>query len=157
MECEFESAERSGEEVAKLEKSTRRANANSDNRGGNSMQVSFKDKLTGFIPGAYAEAFGFLADLEEGANSDNEMDDLVDGLVAVKMSRSTKVRIRRQWANALIIKVFGRSMAYHFFHARIMSLWKPHGKMDGVDLEKDYFLIKFEAREDYERVLVGRP
>lgn len=157
MECEFESAERSGEEVAKLEKSTRRANASSDNRGGNSMQVSFKDKLTRFIPGAYAEAFVFQVDLEEGANSDNEMDDLVDGLVAVKMSRSTKVRIRRQWAYALIIKVFGRSMAYHFFHARIMSLWKPHGKMDGVDLEKDYFLIRFEAREDYERVLVGRP
>ncbi|XP_075658634.1 uncharacterized protein LOC142628411 [Castanea sativa] len=157
MECEFESAERSGEEATDLEKSTRRANSSGDNRGGNSMQVSFKDKLTGFIPRAYAKAFGFQAELEEGANSNNEMDDLVDGLVTVKMSKSTKVRIRRQWANTLIIKVFGRSVGYHFLYARNMSLWKPHGKMDCVDLEKDYFLIRFEAREDNERVQVGGP
>lgn len=38
-----------------------------------------------------------------------------------------------------------------------MSLWKPSGRMDCVDLEKDFFLIRFSLKEDYERVLKDGP
>ena len=38
-----------------------------------------------------------------------------------------------------------------------MSLCKPCGRMDCVDLEKDFFLIRFSLKEDYERVLKDGP
>ena len=38
-------------------------------------------------------------------------------------------------------------------HSCITSLWKPIGRMDCVDLGNDIFLIKFQAKEDYSRVL----
>ncbi|XP_075649868.1 uncharacterized protein LOC142620377 [Castanea sativa] len=110
---------------------------------------------TGTIPGAYAEAFGFQEDTEEGALFDDEITELVDGMAAVKLSKATKLRIRSPWANALIIKVFGRSVGYHYLHSRIMSLWKPTERMDCVDLEKDYFLICFEGKDDFDKVLKG--
>lgn len=38
-----------------------------------------------------------------------------------------------------------------------MSLWKPSGRMDCVNLEKGFFLIRFSLKEDYERVLKDGP
>lgn len=119
--------------------------------------VSYKEKLAGIIPGAYAEAFGFQEDIEEDALSDDEMTELADGVAAVKRSKATKLRIRSPWANALIIKVLCRSVGYHYLHSRIMNLWKPTGRMDCVDLEKFYFLIRFEGKDDFDKVLKGGP
>ena len=57
-------------------------------------QVSYKDSLVIDIPGAYAQAFNFdtIEDIEE--ESDSELDDLVEGMVDVKLSKETKARIR---------------------------------------------------------------
>ncbi|XP_075655267.1 uncharacterized protein LOC142625512 [Castanea sativa] len=38
-----------------------------------------------------------------------------------------------------------------------MSLWKPSGRMDCVNLEKGFFLIRFSLKEEYERVLKDGP
>ncbi|XP_039049545.1 uncharacterized protein LOC120190550 [Hibiscus syriacus] len=40
---------------------------------------------------------------------------------------------------------------------RIQSLWNPAGKPLVVDLENDYFLVRFKNEEDYSRVLMGGP
>ena len=48
-------------------------------------------------------------------------------------------------------------VGYQFLSSHIMSLWKPCGRMDCVDLEKDFFLIRFSLKEDYERVLKDDP
>ena len=65
--------------------------------------------------------------------------------------------MRAQWVNALIIKVVGKTMGYHFISLRVMSLWKPSGRMDCVEMEKCLFLLHFSLKEDYERVLKDGP
>ena len=70
-------------------------------------QTTFKEKLVGEIPGAYAKAFDFTDFLDMEANSDEEMDELREGLVAVKLTRETKLRIRKPWANTMIISLYG--------------------------------------------------
>ena len=55
-----------------------------------SKPTSFKDKLVGEILGAFTQAFSFGELMEDDAESDEEVDNLRAGLVAVKFSKDLK-------------------------------------------------------------------
>lgn len=93
--------------------------------------------------------FKFHANEEEEPFSDEEVDDPPEGTVAIKLSKRTKMNIRAKWAHSLIVKVFRRIVGFHFLHSRIMHLWKPAGRLDCIDLENDFYLIKFRLVEDF--------
>nr|POE83935.1 hypothetical protein CFP56_51197 [Quercus suber] len=118
---------------------------------------SFRDKLLGDIPGAYKQAFDFERDMEMEYLSDMEAQVYPDGEAEVRLSGESKTRIRSQLSNALIIKVFGKSVGYQFLHSRILGLWKPVSKMDCVHLGRGYFLIRFAFKADHDKVLSGGP
>lgn len=109
--------------------------------------------MVGDIPGAYVQAFNFTEQMEADEDSDSETSDLRDGLIAIKFSKEFKSRIRSPWSKPLIVKVYGRSVGFSFLHGRLLSLWKPVGKIDCVDLDKEFFLVRFSTREDCEVVL----
>ena len=44
------------------------------------------------------------------------------GEKVVRFSGNMKTKIRALWVNALIVKVFGKTVGYHFLHSRILSL-----------------------------------
>ena len=77
--------------------------------------------------------------------------------MTVNLTPEMRNSIRAKWAHALIVKVHGRAVGYQFLHSKLMSLWKPAGRMDCVDLEKDFYLIRFGLVEDYDNVLKGGP
>lgn len=85
------------------------------------------------------------------------MSNLVVGIATVKLSTSAKLRIRSRQSNGLIVKLFGRSVGYHFFQTKILSLQKLVGRMDCVDLDKGYFRIRFVEKDDFEKLLKGGP
>ena len=120
-------------------------------------QTTFKEKLVGEIPGAYAKAFDFTDFLDMEADSDEEMDELREGLVAVKLTRETKLRIRKPFANTLIIKLYGKTVGFNFIQNKLNLLWKPTGRLDYVDLGEDFYSVKFSMREDMEAVLKSGP
>ena len=120
-------------------------------------QVSYRDSLVGDIPGAYAQAFSFEAVEGIEEESDSELDDLVEGMVNVKLSKETKARIRAQWTKALIVKVYGKSVGYSYLTFKLNALWKPSVRMDCVNLGHGFFLIKFSDDSDYDKVLRGGP
>ena len=166
MECDFEARARSGEEEAELQRSTKKvkedltsgpSQTSLEQGRGASNTMSFKAKLVGDIPGAFAQAFKFSADDDEEPFSDEEVDDPPEGTVAIQLSKRTKMNIRAKWAHSLIVKVFGRKVGFHFLHSRIMQLWKPAGRLDCIDLENDFYLCKFGLVEDFEKVLKGGP
>ena len=55
------------------------------------------------------------------------------------------------------MKVYGRAVGFNYLTFKIKTLWNPRANMDYVDLGKDYFLIKFNDKEDYDKVLRGGP
>ena len=59
--------------------------------------------------------------------------------------------------HALIVKVFGRTVGFHFLHSRVISLWMLARWLDCVNLGRDYFLMRFGLVEDYENVIKGGP
>lgn len=46
---------------------------------------------------------------------------------------------------------------HNFLHAKIRALWKPVGRIDCIDLGKDFFLISFLVKEDHDVVLRNGP
>ena len=51
----------------------------------------FKKKLVGEIPGAYTKAFDLLDLMDMEAESDDEVEELREGLATVKLTRETKL------------------------------------------------------------------
>ena len=104
------------------------------------------------MPGANESAFSLLDQMQEDVESDTEEDSLCESFASVSLTNEDKVRIRSQWSHALILKTFGRTVGYQFLSQRVRELWTPSGKLDLVDLGYDYFLARFEAKEDLDRV-----
>ena len=139
---------RSREEDDELQCSTKKVKE-SHQRGSSSDDCSprldgertlYKERLLGEVPGAYEQVFHFDNDMETEVAFDDESSDIAAGVVVVNLSGETKARIRALWANALIVKAFGNIVGYHFFLTCLASLWKPSGRLDCVDLGKDFFL-----------------
>nr|POF08943.1 uncharacterized protein CFP56_22816 [Quercus suber] len=157
--------ERSSEESDALERSTKKFKDNhceeeyQSGYAGSTENAfrSYKDKLVGDIPGAYEQAFGFDAFMEDEADSDCEETSLCEGMVAVSLSKEEKVRIRGPWGNAIIVKAFGRKVGFLFLSTKLRSMWRPSGRMDVIDLGNEFFLVKFELQSDLDVVLKGGP
>lgn len=95
--------------------------------------------------------------MEDDSDFDDEVAELREGLVAIKLSKEDKQRIQSPWSKALIIKVYGRLVRYSFLQTRLLSMWKPKGRVDLVDLGKEFFLARFSVPEDYDGVLDKGP
>lgn len=116
---------------------------------------SYRDKLLGDFLGVHAHmSLPYSHNLGE-EESDIELDEVAKGFTTVKLSKETKIKVRGAWSNALIVKVFGRTVGYHYLHRMNLSMWKPQCRVDCLDLGKDFFLFKFETKEDMDRVLEG--
>ncbi|XP_030964660.1 uncharacterized protein LOC115985910 [Quercus lobata] len=120
-------------------------------------QVSYKDSLVGDIVGAYAQTFRFDNEEVMDEESDTELEELIEGMADVTLSKETRSRIRAPWFKALIVKVYGRTVGFSYLTFKINALWKPMTKMDCVNLGNDLFLIKFSDDSDYDKVLRGGP
>lgn len=160
MEVEYvQESQRSSEEEEELCRCTKKYK----DRGGDKTftqprrTVSYKESLIGDIPGTYAQAFKFDSEIAEHEDSDTEVEELVEGMTEVVLSKETKARIRSPWAKALIVKVYGRTVGFSYLTLKVNALWKPMAKMDCVNLGKDFFLIKFSDTSDYDKVLKGGP
>jgi len=156
---------RSREEDDELQRSTKKVKENHNVGSQHTTPVSsseegsksYKEKLLGEIPGAFEQAFDFGLNMELETDSDEEFADLPAGEKAVNFSRTMKAKIRVPRANALIVKLFGKTVGFHFLDARILGLWKLIGRMDCVALGNDFFLIRFQNGEDHARVLRDGP
>ena len=89
--------------------------------------------------------------------SESSVEVIREGFAVVNLSRETKQRIRAPWTNALIVKVFGKTVGFNYLQSKLHTLWKPTGRTDCVDLECDFFVIRFSCREDHDTVLKKGP
>lgn len=119
--------------------------------------ASYRDTLLGDIPGAYEQAFNLEREWDEISKPDTKLEPLIEGMVEVKLSKETISQIRAPWSKALIVKAFGRTVGFSYLTFKINALWKPIAKLDCVNLGKDFFLIRFSSRDDYDKVLKGGP
>ena len=60
--------------------------------------------------------------MDAESDSDEELEDICEGMAAIRLSRETKQCIRAPWTKALIVKVFGRIVGFNFLHAKLMGI-----------------------------------
>ncbi|XP_023900912.2 uncharacterized protein LOC112012760 [Quercus suber] len=156
MECEFSQTKKSKEEEAELHWSNKKVK---DAKGASEFgsPPSYRDKLVGEMPGAFAQAFNLDSHEMDLSIPLVEMGELINGMVAVNLTPNTRKSIRSRQNHALIVKVFGQIVGFHYLHSKVLSLWKLAGRLDCVDLGRDFFLMRFGLVEDYENVIKGGP
>ncbi|KAL0012016.1 hypothetical protein SO802_007124 [Lithocarpus litseifolius] len=128
--------ERSSEEEDNLQRSTKK----------------FKDDHS--MRGTYGRGPG--KETEEGSFLGSYRDRLLWRKRLSRMRRR-KAYVKVPWGQAIIVKTFGRNVGFLYLSSRLRSMWKPVGRMDIIDLECDFFLIKFDLKSDLDDVLKGGP
>lgn len=90
--------------------------------------------------------------MEVESVSDEEIEEVREGFALISLSKETNQCIRAPYFRALIVKVFRRTIGFTFLNLKIML-----GKIDMVDLGRDFFLVRFLVLEDLEMGLRKGP
>ncbi|KAJ6329689.1 hypothetical protein OIU77_011210 [Salix suchowensis] len=80
-------------------------------------------------------------------------------IIGGKRARTHEVKdcLYRPWKSAITIKLMGKPLNYHFLRERLLQRWKLKGPMTLIDLENNFFIVKFLLDEDMEYVLTRGP
>lgn len=96
---------------------------------------------------------------EEGNTSDD--DEILEGdkisWFGMGMTKQEKIAARRPWRNSLIIKLVGRSIGYHYLLRRIQAMWRTQTEPTLIDVSNNFYVVKLQGREEYERALFDGP
>ncbi|PPE02107.1 hypothetical protein GOBAR_DD00880 [Gossypium barbadense] len=60
-------------------------------------------------------------------------------------------------ATTVVVKLLGRNLSYSILQNRIQSLRILSQQFHLMDMENGYFLVKFQSRVDYDKVLTQGP
>ncbi|KAH1130538.1 hypothetical protein J1N35_001916 [Gossypium stocksii] len=78
---------------------------------------------------------------------------IIDRVSEITFSDRIKNLLFKEMELTMIVKLLVRNIGYNAFNNRILSLWKPVNPIRIMDTSNGYFLVKFQAMEDYNRVL----
>ena len=80
-----------------------------------------------------------------------------DGFPTISLSSTIKESFNEPWLKSVVIKLFGRNIGYKTLCDRIKALWHPVGRYTVIDLENNYFLVKFADKYDYYQARLDSP
>lgn len=85
-------------------------------------------------------------------------DDNLDPLCPVIPVTSKERRnLCKPWRKAIIIKLLGRTVGYRYLYARLPKIWKLTSNFEMIDLQNNFFVVRFVEKSDYDRVLFDGP
>ncbi|KAJ4840564.1 hypothetical protein Tsubulata_005270 [Turnera subulata] len=118
--------------------------------------TSYRDKLAA---GSYAacDDENWLeeeeSDFEEG---DVIVKEKADG-PSIELSKTFKKRLDKPWQSAVVVKLLGRSIGYKVLQSKLHTMWKTASPYRIIDMENNFFIIRFMSNEDYLHALVDGP
>ncbi|KAH9706363.1 hypothetical protein KPL70_012184 [Citrus sinensis] len=93
---------------------------------------------------------------------DIEDEDVVErieeGIPAIYFSNRVQEKLQQPWRYSVIVKLLGRQIGYWVLCNRLEILWRSMvAGFSIIDLENNYFLVKFQTAVDAERALTEGP
>ncbi|KAJ4834520.1 hypothetical protein Tsubulata_017864 [Turnera subulata] len=80
-----------------------------------------------------------------------------EGKKVVELSEVFMARLQKPWEQAMVVKLMGRNIGYRTLKSKIDSLWQPKGPFKLIDLENNYFVVRFWDVEDFHRAPLEGP
>ncbi|KAL4363347.1 hypothetical protein GQ457_04G016640 [Hibiscus cannabinus] len=75
----------------------------------------------------------------------------------IRFSDRVHDQLDRSMQNVIIIRLLGQTIRYGALLNRLHALWHPLGGIQLIDLENNYYLVRFENGRDYTHVLTEGP
>ena len=114
--------------------------------GDQPMQVSYKETLVNSSQ-AMENGYGDGAldwDFEEGDVIEEN-----DGTMpSIAFSARIHEKLSEPWRNSVVVKLLGRTIGYWALCTRLNVMWKTTMSFSVIDLENNYFLIRFRSSDD---------
>ncbi|KAJ4842582.1 hypothetical protein Tsubulata_042126 [Turnera subulata] len=65
--------------------------------------------------------------------------------------------LRKPWDRAVVVKLLGRAIGFKTLQSKLQSLWNPKGPIKIIDLENNYFVVRFWEEDDFDKALLEGP
>ncbi|KAJ4845063.1 hypothetical protein Tsubulata_015507 [Turnera subulata] len=78
-------------------------------------------------------------------------------LPSLDLSIAFQKRLEKRWEQSVIVKLLGKNISYRVLTARLKSLWQPSAPFKLIDLENNFYVVKFQNKQDYLHSLVDGP
>lgn len=75
----------------------------------------------------------------------------------IKLSKEKRKELRKPWQNSLIVKLLGKRIGLNLLKDRLGKLWQPSGEIEVIDLDFEFFVVRFSDRVDYAHAFSGGP
>ncbi|KAL4311947.1 hypothetical protein GQ457_01G028250 [Hibiscus cannabinus] len=115
--------------------------------------ASFRDKVVG--KSMTASVVSEIPELDILIGDDDVRLGVEDGTPTIDFSDRLHHLIDKKLASSIVVRLLGRSIGYYALLSHIKALWRPIGEIALIDLDNDYFLVRFAKEEDCSRVLMG--
>lgn len=56
-----------------------------------------------------------------------------------------------------MVKLLGGRIGFNALLNKISLMWSPKGQFQLMDLENDFYLVRFQVEDDYHRALIKGP
>ncbi|KAH1106426.1 hypothetical protein J1N35_010194 [Gossypium stocksii] len=119
------------------------------------LNVSWRDKVLGIGSGYSVKEVGVMGSEDKDLDflEGDVMKSTANGILSFKFSNRIKQILVKEMELTLVIKLLGRNIGYVVLYNRISILWKPSKPFHIMDIGNDYFFVKFQSNEDFDRAL----
>ncbi|XP_070042758.1 uncharacterized protein [Nicotiana tomentosiformis] len=73
------------------------------------------------------------------------------------LTEDDRKRIYNPWRYSVIIKLMGKRLMHHYLKQKVQDLWKHNENFSLIDVEEDYYTVKFAKEENMIKVLQNGP
>ena len=120
-----------------------------------SPYASFKDKLMQSTLAREVDLNGDTVDIEMG---EDDVEIRLDGTIpSISFLKKVQDQLTKPWQRSVVVKLLGRYIGYNTFMSMLETMWSDSKGFSVIDLEKDYFLVKFQEETDVVDVLTKVP
>lgn len=97
-----------------------------------------------------------LSQPSKGTESMDE-NSVMAGRISIEVSTEECKELWQPWHMALVVKLLGRNVSYRVLSQRLSDMWTQNRRLDIVDIEDGFYVVRFLRKEDYTYVLENGP
>ncbi|KAK5771206.1 hypothetical protein PVK06_047391 [Gossypium arboreum] len=86
---------------------------------------------------------------------DGNITEVIEGVPLITFSDRVQKYIEHKMAKTIIVKLLGKKISFNALLNKVSHLWNLKSPIQLMDLENDFFLVRFYDEDDYNKVLVG--